>query len=37
MGKPILHLRDLLRAAEAGADVTIIRRGKPVARLTPAG
>lgn len=29
------HLADLLRRAEAGEDVVITRRGKPVARLVP--
>ncbi|MBI4677447.1 MAG: type II toxin-antitoxin system prevent-host-death family antitoxin [Elusimicrobia bacterium] len=31
------HLSRLLRGAEAGASYLILRRGKPVARLTPAG
>lgn len=29
------HLADLLRRAEAGENVVITRRGKPVARLVP--
>ncbi len=29
------HLSELLAAVEAGETVTIIRRGKPVARLIP--
>jgi prevent-host-death family protein len=29
------HLSELLAAVEAGARVTITRRGKPVARLVP--
>lgn len=31
------HLAELLAAAEAGETITITRRGKPVARLVPAG
>ncbi|MFO7763531.1 MAG: type II toxin-antitoxin system prevent-host-death family antitoxin [Wenzhouxiangellaceae bacterium] len=29
------HLAELLRKAEAGEEVVITRRGKPVARLVP--
>lgn len=31
------HLSELLAAAEAGESVLITRRGRPVARLVPAG
>ena len=31
------HLGQLLRDAEAGQSYLIVRRGKPVARLEPAG
>ncbi|EME69218.1 hypothetical protein H261_14305 [Paramagnetospirillum caucaseum] len=31
------HLSELVALAEAGEDVCIMRRGKPVARLTSAG
>ncbi len=31
------HLSELLAAAEAGESVLITRRGKPVARIVPAG
>lgn len=29
------HLSDLLAAVEAGEEITITRRGRPVARLVP--
>lgn len=31
------HLSDLVRAAERGQSTVITRRGKPVARIGPAG